>query len=277
MNKEHGEQQFQTEQFVPNVPERVTIFRTYGLAVNVQKLPVTLELTEAGQTYSINEDTVVGEMTFSPFGLDPDTQKRSQILAAGLSGLTNIVHFFEQAKEENLPFSIPEYLIGTTNEQMARVAQRAGFHTEKLSGEVGYKVLGSLTEIRDRITQIQQRENGEFGKLLFNRATREDPELWNSLSSPERPQITIEDVYILPHEDMQQIFGDPERINRLRRKSTILKTTAIGAATGELGYGTEVFLHGNHINGSIIMAASLGLLGLEGVISFKSKKRNKNK
>lgn len=105
-------------------------------------------------------DPTIGSIDFMPRGATSySPENRTEFLLAGYQDFKD---FFQRvASGEKNAIDIFE---GWTNREMAKASLILGFHVEKLEERSSYHVIGSATEIRARMIQLEQKQfNGKVG------------------------------------------------------------------------------------------------------------------
>lgn len=111
--------------------------------------------------------TIVGEMHFLPNGYsDNNPQNLSHALYYGIQALSSLEAFFGQLREEGLENIIPQYLIGSTNPEMANFTRRLGFDVKIAYAFDFLKVFNLRRKKNTKIENEKLQSNKHRGKLL---------------------------------------------------------------------------------------------------------------
>jgi hypothetical protein len=147
---------------------RPTIFNNHRFGLQIDISPTD---TTVAQQHDIPEGALVGRVKFAPYGRSFYVGSYKTVnLLAFLQGFGS----FFQAIDDGL--SEPEFLIGSTNPEMAKASEILGFSTiDDTVGLLGRRcrVINRTSDVRERLKKINARRDRQGRSVLQQLQTRQ--------------------------------------------------------------------------------------------------------
>ena len=243
----------------------VTIFSSHGLEVSIFKTYNELSLTPDDSGLIIPPDTVIGRMRFMPFeeGMNPS---RAQALLAGTRGFDNLMHYFKEVQKETIPgrTEVPKYLVGWTNEQMAKFAKNIGFTIAEVDpADHFYTIWGEPEVVDARFTEFMESKSPETLQKIRERAIADNPEYWEK----NRNEVNIIEAMI-PHPEavfrhLQLLVERDRQIMGNRRKLDRIRGLIYGLSVVNLGFGAMRIAEGDYVSAGVSCTAGIIPIALD--------------
>ena len=155
-------------------------FDSKGLTIDISRLMKDFSATveESREIIAIPINTLIGTMHFTPVESHYIWGTKTLTIARGIETMNNFFEFLES--QNNIT---PEYLYGSTNERMAKFAQRLGFkiistrendyssNRPKNIGTKSFVVIGKTEEIKQKLAEYNERYS--TSSKLMHRASKE--------------------------------------------------------------------------------------------------------
>jgi hypothetical protein len=249
------------------IPEMMplTVFSSHGLEVSIFKTYSELSMTPDNNGLVIPPETVIGRMRFVPFK-DGMKISRAHAIMAGTHGFDNLLHYFKDIREGNMPgrTEVPKYLIGSTNEHMAKFAKNIGFTIAEVEPDQHYySVWGEPETVESRFKEFMESKSRASLEKISKRAIADNPEYWEHT----RNEVDIIEAMI-PHPEavfrhLQQLVERDRQITHNRRTLDRIRGIIYGLSVLNLGFGAARIAEGDYVSAGMSCTAGIVPLALD--------------
>lgn len=252
---------------------------SYGLSVAMHKALGEMVFDKGGAQITIPKDTIIGELAFHPFGRTLK-ENRTHAILAGYKGLNIFFNFLEaHCGQTPIPVPVniepPQYLVGATNERMAKFATKVGFTIVEEDKEHNrFALVGETQVVQEQFRQFMDSMKPAVRERLTKEAMRSNPDYWrNSVEGVEVVQGMMPNSAML-QEVLQEVLQ--RDIARLQRHTRYLRAGVIAMSGLNLCFAANSFINGNYAGAAINGGIGLATLASDQIMNKARKKRTYN-